>query len=55
MKPALLALLMTATAALSGCMSDPRLNAGVSIGTGGVHVYPSISGRIGGARVAVSP
>jgi hypothetical protein len=40
---------------LSACVADPRLNAGISLGTGGVAVYPSVSGRIGPARVAISP
>ena len=46
--------------ALVGCSQgnpvvDPRLNAGVSIGSGGVSVYPSLSGRVGGLRVGISP
>lgn len=40
---------------LAGCVTQPRLNAGISIGTGGLAVYPSLSGRVGGARIAVSP
>ncbi len=40
--------------ALAGC-TDPRLNAGISVGAGGVSVYPSVSGRVGGVGVAVSP
>lgn len=51
MKPALLLVLLL----LSACVADPRLNAGISIGTGGVSVYPSVSGRVGPARVAISP
>ncbi|MBT8424413.1 MAG: hypothetical protein HKN98_02990 [Silicimonas sp.] len=34
---------------------DPSLNVGASIGTGGVSVAPSVSGRVGGLGVAVSP
>lgn len=34
---------------------DPRLNAGISIGSGGVSVTPSVSGRVGDVGVAVSP
>ena len=34
---------------------DPTLNAGISIGTGGVSVTPSVSGRVGDVGVAVSP
>ncbi len=51
MKPALLLSLML----LAGCVADPRLNAGISIGTGGLSVYPSVSARMGPARVAISP
>jgi hypothetical protein len=40
--------------ALPGC-EDPSLNIGASIGTGGVSVAPSISGRAGGVGVAISP
>lgn len=40
---------------LPGCVTDPRLNAGVSLGQNGVSVYPSVSGRVAGARVSVSP
>jgi hypothetical protein len=39
---------------VAGC-TDPRLNAGISVGAGGVSVYPSVSGRVGGVGVAVSP
>lgn len=39
---------------VAGC-EDPRLNAGISLGAGGVSVYPSISGRVGGVGVAVGP
>lgn len=34
---------------------DPTLNAGISIGTGGVSVTPLVSGRVGDVGVAVSP
>ena len=39
---------------LSACV-DPTLNAGITIGTGGVSVTPSVSGKVGGATVSVSP
>ncbi len=39
---------------LPGCQ-DPRLNIGASIGSGGVKVTPSVSGRAGNVTVAVSP
>ncbi len=35
--------------------SDPALNAGISIGAGGVTVTPSVSGKVGGATVSISP
>lgn len=34
---------------------NPTLNAGVSVGSGGLSVTPSVSGRMGGVGVAVSP
>ena len=40
--------------ALPGC-ENPQLNVGASVGTGGVSVYPSVSGRVGNVGVAVSP
>jgi len=46
--------LVAAVLVLAGC-TDPRLNAGISLGTNGVSVYPSISGRIGSVGVAVGP
>jgi hypothetical protein len=47
---ALLACLM-----LAAC-TDPRLNAGLSLGANGLSVTPSLSGSIGdGARVSISP
>ena len=40
-------------AALAAC-TDPTLNAGITIGAGGMAVTPSISGRAGGATITVS-
>lgn len=40
--------------ALPAC-EDPQLNIGASIGSGGVSVTPSVSGRAGGVGVAISP
>ena len=40
---------------LSACQTGPYLNAGIGIGPGGVYVAPSVSGRMGGVGVAVSP
>lgn len=39
---------------LAGC-ADPRLNAGISLGADGVSVTPSLSGRVGGLGVSISP
>lgn len=39
---------------LSAC-TDPRLNAAVSLGPDGVSLRPSLSGRVGGVGVAISP
>lgn len=40
---------------LAAACSNPRLNAGLSIGPGGVDVTPSISGNVGGMGVSVTP
>ena len=40
--------------ALPAC-ENPQLNVGASIGSGGVKVTPSVSGRVGSVGVAVSP
>ena len=40
--------------ALPAC-ENPQLNVGASVGSGGVSVYPSVSGRVGGVGVAVTP
>ena len=40
--------------ALPGC-ENPSLNVGASISSGGISVTPSVSGRVGGVGVAVSP
>ncbi len=51
MKPfAALSLLM-----LTACDAGPYVGAGIGIGPGGVYVAPSVSGRMGGVGVAVSP
>lgn len=34
---------------------DPSLNVGASVSSGGVSLTPSVSGRVGGLGVAVSP
>lgn len=47
-------LALTLLILLPAC-EDPSLNVGASIGTGGVNVSPSVSGRVGGVGVAVSP
>lgn len=50
MKPALLLAILL----LAAC-ADPQLNAGISLGTGGVSVSPSVSAGLGGGRIAYSP
>ncbi len=40
--------------ALFGC-TDPTLTTGVVVGTGGVSVYPTLSGKIGGGTVHIQP
>ncbi|MEQ9040117.1 MAG: hypothetical protein RIE24_17340 [Silicimonas sp.] len=34
---------------------DPSFNIGASVSSGGVDVSPSVSGRMGGVGVAISP
>lgn len=34
--------------ALAGCITDPRLNAGLSIGNDGVSLTPSVQANVGG-------
>jgi hypothetical protein len=40
---------------LVAACSDPMLNAGISIGAGGVTVKPSLSADVGGLGVTVTP
>ena len=47
--------LLIVLALLAGCTQGPTLGAGIRISAGGVSVHPAISGRVGGARVTVSP
>ena len=47
--------LIIALLLLSACV-DPRLNAGISLGSNGVSVTPSISGGVpGGGTITFSP
>ena len=48
----LLAALLVLTS-LTAC-TDPRLGAKLGIGPGGMSLSPSLSGRIGGARLSIS-
>jgi len=43
------------TAALLAACTDPRLNAGLSLGGDGLRVSPSISAGLGGGRIAYAP
>ena len=47
-------LLFATLAALAACTS-PRLNAGLSLGTDGLTVTPSVSAGLGGGRISYSP
>jgi hypothetical protein len=40
--------------ALAAC-TDPRLNAGLSLGSNGLSVRPSVSAGIGGGRLSFTP
>jgi hypothetical protein len=50
----MLRLALLSLLALPAC-TDPTLGLGVTLGTGGVAVSPSLSGQMGGVTVAVSP
>jgi hypothetical protein len=47
----LLALVLCGAAACT----NPRLNAGISVGADGAIITPSISGGLGGGRISYSP
>ena len=40
---------------LVGCVTDPRLNAGLSVGTNGVTVQPSVQANVGGGLLQYTP
>lgn len=46
--PILIALVLTAC-------TDPRLNAGLSLGANGLSVTPSVSGKLGDGTVSFTP
>ncbi len=41
--------------ALSACITDPRLNAGLSIGQDGVSMQPSVQANVGGGLLQYTP
>ena len=45
---------LAALLTLAAC-TDPSLNIGASINSGGVSLTPSLSGRVGDVGVAISP
>ena len=49
------ALLAAAGATLAACVTDPRLNAGLSIGQNGVMVQPSVQANVGGGLLQYTP
>lgn len=49
-----LVVLSLVLACVAGC-TDPRLNAGLSLGADGLRVSPSVSAGLGGGRIAYSP
>lgn len=49
-----IALFVIASLMLVAC-SGPRLNAGLSLGTDGLMVRPSVSAGLGGGRISYSP
>ena len=40
---------------LAGCVTDPRLNAGLSVGTDGVRMAPSVQAGVGGGLLQFTP
>lgn len=40
---------------VSGCVTDPLLNAGLSIGPNGVTVQPSVQANVGGGLLVYTP
>lgn len=55
MRRGAVAALLLLVLGLPACVTQPQLGAGIHVTPRGVTVAPSVSGRIGGARVAVSP
>lgn len=49
------AMLAVAGAALAACVTDPRLNAGLSIGQNGVAMQPSVQANVGGGLLQYTP
>jgi hypothetical protein len=41
--------------ALVGCVTDPRLNAGLSVGTNGITAQPSVQANVGGGLLQYTP
>ena len=49
-------LFVLAAGALSACeITDPRLNTGISIGTDGVQMQPSVQANVGGGLLQYTP
>ncbi len=50
------AFIVLAAGILSACeISDPRLNTGISIGTDGVSMQPSVQANVGGGLLQYTP
>ena len=50
------AFIVLAAGSLSACeISDPRLNTGLSIGTNGVSMQPSVQANVGGGLLQYTP
>jgi hypothetical protein len=41
--------------ALAGCVTDPRLNTGLSVGMDGVSMQPSVQANVGGGLLQYTP
>lgn len=47
--------MLAAGLALSACVTDPRLNTGLSVGLDGVAMQPSVQANVGGGLLQYTP
>jgi len=46
---------MAAALLLAGCVTNPRLNTGLSVGLDGVSMQPSVQANVGGGLLQYTP